>query len=273
MERDRNQTMNRGVVLFAFNSDYCNYYDIAIRNAQRINYFLNLPVTVITNQQSISNSDYVFDNTIITDANSNNVLKNMTWLNKGRYKAYEFSPYDETLLLDVDYVVNSDKLLKTFHISDSICCHQTISIAGKPDVGPEFLGPYGFETYWATVVMFKKSIKTQQVFDCMKMIQENYEHYANIYGFVQLPYRNDYALTIAMRIANGHIIESTSKIPWNLLHIDEQHQIHKMKDESMNSRYILMYDNTQNGRTRKEYISINDCDFHMINKTNLAEII
>ena len=40
------------------------------------------------------------------------------WYNCGRYLAYNLSPYDETLLLDTDYIVNSNKLLKTFSFSD-----------------------------------------------------------------------------------------------------------------------------------------------------------
>jgi len=42
--------MTRGVLLFAFNSPKYNYYEMAEYNAKRINHYLNLPVTIVTEQ-------------------------------------------------------------------------------------------------------------------------------------------------------------------------------------------------------------------------------
>ena len=54
--------MSKGVILFAFNSTKFNYYDMAVITAKRINHFLDLPVTIITDVTSVpENIDYVFD--------------------------------------------------------------------------------------------------------------------------------------------------------------------------------------------------------------------
>jgi len=109
--------MTRGVILFAFNSPKYDYYEMAVAAAKRINHFLKLPVTVVTDVESVRETDYQFDKTIITIPDKNNKRDWGVWINKGRYKAFEFSPYDETLLLDTDYMVNSDKLLKSLPYS------------------------------------------------------------------------------------------------------------------------------------------------------------
>jgi hypothetical protein len=111
--------MSKGAILFAFNSPKFNYYDMAVATAKRINHFLNLPVTVVTDQESVpTTQSYNFDKVIVTDADKNNIREHNIWINKGRFQAYDFSPYDETILLDTDYMVNSDKLLRTFNIYD-----------------------------------------------------------------------------------------------------------------------------------------------------------
>ena len=50
--------MKRGAILFAFNSEKYDYYTMAIAAAKRINHFLNLPVTVVTDKDSVRQSDY-----------------------------------------------------------------------------------------------------------------------------------------------------------------------------------------------------------------------
>ena len=54
--------MSRGAILFAFNSPKYDYYAMAEFTAKRINHFLNLPVTLITDENSLpSNTSYKFD--------------------------------------------------------------------------------------------------------------------------------------------------------------------------------------------------------------------
>ena len=38
-------------------------------------------------------------------------------------KVFEYSPYDKTLLLDIDYIVKSDKLLKYFEGDHNVCMY------------------------------------------------------------------------------------------------------------------------------------------------------
>ena len=108
---------NKGYLLIANNNANNDYVKQAIFCAQRIKKFCNnAPVSVIT-----SDGDYlrhndnasVFDN--IIDINyqgiNNRIIfdgalshKTVNWKNVGRHLAYELTPYDETILLDTDYI-------------------------------------------------------------------------------------------------------------------------------------------------------------------------
>jgi len=266
--------MSRGALLFAFNNEKYDYYAMAEYTAKRINHFLDLPVTIVTDEKSLSSkTNYDFDKVITVEADTTNKRDQATWINKGRYQAYQLSPYQETLLLDVDYVVNSDLLSKTFVVGDDFCCHDTTSFLMYPGAPQEILSSYSFKTLWATVVMFKKTDRARQIFECLEMIQKNYDHYANIHSFIAGVYRNDYALTLALRIANGHSLLPRDIIPWNLLHVCKNTQVYANNNTVYNTEYTVMFDNWKKGKIRKEYITIKDCDFHVMNKDIFVELM
>lgn len=266
--------MNRGAILFAFNSEKFDYYKMAVATAKRINHFLGLPVTVVTDENSITDETYRFDTVITVEPDKSNYRENQVWINKGRYQAYEYSPYEETLLLDTDYMVNSNKLLQVFDYYDDFCCHDTTSYLMEPNAVQEVLSSYSFKTLWATAVVFRKTVRTKQIFQCLEMVQKNYDHYANIHNFIGGVYRNDYALTLALRIANGHTDLPRDIIPWNLVHVGNKNiHIYRNNDDEFNTEYTVLYDNWTKNKIRKEYITFKDMDFHVMNKENFMELI
>ena len=107
----------------------------------------------------------------------------------------------------------------------------------------------------------------------MKMVQNNYEFYMNLHSFNTGIYRNDYALTIALSIINGHLTSNRDFIPWNLLHIGSNTQIYKSNEDELDSEFTVTFDNWQRGKIRKEYITINDLDFHVMDKELYVGII
>jgi hypothetical protein len=82
--------MSKGALLFAFNSPKYNYYEMAVATAKRINYFLNLPVAIVTDNELLPEQEYyTFDKVVITDADKTNKRDWGLWYNKGRYRAYD----------------------------------------------------------------------------------------------------------------------------------------------------------------------------------------
>lgn len=265
--------MSKGVLLFAFNSHRFNYYKMAVATAKRANHFLNLPVTIVTDETSVSDDPYVFDKVILAKPDYNNKREWGTWINKGRYQAFDFSPYDETILLDTDYLINSNKLLKIFDMYDDFACHDTTDFLMQPNSPQEIISLNSFNTLWATVVAFKKTNRSKQIFDCIKMIQNNYDHYCMLHSFIGGTYRNDYALSLALRIVNGHTENKRDIIPWNLIHIGKSTLAYKNNDNEFNSEYTIIFDNWKRGKIKKEYMIVKDMDFHVLEKDNFMDLI
>lgn len=266
--------MSKGALLFAFNNEKFNYFEMAQFTAKRINHFLNLPVTVITDSESISKNKSVnFDKIICVEPDKSNEREYSVWINKGRYQAFDLSPYDETLLLDVDYVVNSTNLLRIFSFYDDFACHNSTSFLMNKNVPQEKLSPLSFVTLWATVIAFKKTPRVKQIFDCLQMIQNNYKHYGNLHGFLDAVFRNDHALTLAVSLANGHFLPKTDIIPWNLTHIGKNTKVYAKSDKEFNTQYTITYDNWSKIKIKKEYMEIKDIDFHIMNKENFVELM
>lgn len=275
MERIRKQKMSRGVIIFAFNSPKYNYYDMAKYAAKRVKHFLNLPVTLVTDEDSMPVGEYEhWDKVVKIKPDKNNVRDWGMWINKGRYMAYELSPYNETILIDADYVINSDKLLKTFDTYDDFCCHNSARFLMRQGNFPEQLSASSYDDIlWATVITFKKSERAKQIFECLEMVQKNYEHYEHIHGFLNAGFRNDYALTLALRIANGHTDNPKDFIPWNLMHIGTNTVIYPNSNDEFNAEYTLIFDHWHRHKLKKEYNIIKDMDFHMIDKDLYTGII
>ena len=250
----------KGVLLFAFNNGVTDYFEMAVRTTRRINQYLNLPVTVITDSNTeLSKYDNVFDNIITTESDTSNTKDKQVWINKGRHNAYLFSPYDETLVLDTDYLVNSDTLLKPFELYDDFMCHNYVDyILNNPQ--QEKVSETFINTAWATVIYFKKTNRTKQIFDCMEMVQNNYLHYVNIFNMNNTMYRNDYSLTIALWIVNGHSHNLNDYIPWPLLHLSKNVNAYKISD----NQYMFLSGN--------KYITLKDVDFHLLNKNTFMEL-
>ena len=270
----REKEMTKGVLLFAFNSPKYNYYKMALYTARRVNHFLKLPVTLVTDEESYPDDEsYAWDKVVKVIPDKDNFRDWGQWINKGRYMAYDLSPYDETILLDVDYVINSDKLLSTFDTYEDFACHHKTMFLMHPGAAQEVLSAYSYETLWATVVTFKKTTRAEQIFRALEMVQKNYDHYANIHSFIGGVYRNDYALTLALRIVNGHGVNNHDRILWDLVHIGKNTQVYANTDSEFNTEYTVMFDNWQRGKVRKEHITIKDMDFHIMTKDLFMEII
>jgi hypothetical protein len=262
--------MSKGVVLFAHNTEKVDYYRMAVYSAKRLNRFLELPVAIITDSQTLSTTgapEYIFDKTITVDADRTNFRGKSSWLNKGRYEVYDLTPYQETLVLDTDYMVNSRSLLNTFdQPSDFVCYQDSKYLLG--DQSNEMMHSQTLSIYWATVMRFSKSSRVEDIFKMIEMVQNNYGHYANLHKFMPYMYRNDYALTIALRTVNGHVDNKQDAITGRLIHAGQSVHVERIDDTS----YNVKSDITTNGRTRKQYIQLKDYDFHMINKNNFMEL-
>ena len=251
--------MTRGVLLYAFNNETINYKKIAEWSSKRIEKYLGLPTTIISDLTLAKSGGRRIMHPTVDKQYS-------TWYNAARHTAWELSPYDQTIILDVDYIVSSDQLLKLFDSSQYFACHQTVVDAtGRNQFSAhEKFGELQFPQTWATVCYFTRDPRTRKIFDIIKMILENYSHYANLYKFAKQPFRNDYAFSIALSILSGHRITNDYNIPWPLLNVSTDVTFN-VNEDRINLNYLK--------QQRSQYLSILGQDLHVLNKLCLGELV
>jgi hypothetical protein len=259
--------MTVGAIVFAFDSEI-PYSKLAIVCASRIKKHLDIPVTLITDKSVDTD---IFDQQIIVpkvqDTNRRFFIdrdKNTTWFNFGRHLAMELSPYRRTLLIDSDYMVNSSTLLPLLASSQPLLCHKQVRSINQSKSRLDKFGTKNTNMWWATVVIFDKTEKfTQDVFEVWKMVEENYKHYSDLFGFRSNQFRNDYALSIALLLVNGNLEPKQCEIPWPLLNIDTDLQV-----DNINDTWWINY-SVQN---KNKKISVKNHDLHIMCKSYLERI-
>ena len=262
--------MTVGALLFAFDSEI-KYTKLAVECAKRIKQYLDIPVTLVTN---IKLDTDIFENQILVTKPDGKNKRYWTdtgevtsWYNFGRNSAIDLTPYDRTLLIDIDYIVNSDSLRSLLNCTQPFLCHQYVHNADLSKCQIITLGSKNTQMWWATVVVFDKSVFSQDVFDCWKMVEQNYKHYANLFGFDYNNFRNDFALSIALLLANGNTIPDQCDIPWPLLTANADIPV-TYKDNT----WWIEYKVHERGKLIPKKISLKNQDIHVIGKSYLEKI-
>jgi hypothetical protein len=214
MKNSNQSEKSKGVVLFAFNTTAVDYVQIADQAARLVHHTLNLPVTLVTDYNAITAH---IDHTVVVENTLQNVRKgyaNLTpWRNGDRYQAYALSPYDETILLDSDYLMLDQSLLTLLETCTDYQIMHTNRYLTKPC--QQLIDTTSIDQVWATAVIFKRSDKSQQLFDLVGRIQRNYDYYRKLYNIRASNFRNDFAFAIANNIINGYT--NDNMIPWSML--------------------------------------------------------
>jgi hypothetical protein len=250
---------SKGVLLFAFNSARVNYVNIADQTSQLIEKHLKLPITLVTDHDAEPKFNY--DRIIRASSKSGNTRNDREnnqyeWKNLDRYMAYELSPYDTTLLCDVDYAVFDTSLLKLF---DQDYDYKLMYHTQTPkEFNNDEMGPVSLPMVWATVVIFKKTNRAKIFFDLIGRIQRNYNYYRLLFKIRDGNYRNDFAFSMANIISNGYTIPEENNIPWTMTTIDKNIDTAELK----NNFIVIKYkDTTTADVLSKQNLHIMDKNF------------
>jgi len=215
---------SKGVVFFAFNTADVDYVRIADLSARLVEQHLNLPITLITDTESEPKHNY--DKVVRIEYTGNNfrndhITKEVKqWKNHGRYTAYEHSPYDNTLLIDTDYLVLDDSLL---HLMDLDYDYRVMENSNSSaETMPARMGQVSLPYLWATVVMFRKCLRSELFFNLIGRIQRNWGYYRNLFMVDGTSYRNDYAFAMANLILNGYSLKSKNIIPHKMFTVVQE---------------------------------------------------
>ena len=263
--------MTSGIVIFAYNNELIDYVAMAAWSASNIHRHLGLPVCLITDATNLPDH-YEFDQVINTEKHSEyhryfaDFEDSVTWYNKNRMDAYRLSPWDQTLVLDADYVVASNQLSVLFDSRQDFLAHdRAYDITGaEPFQSNNTFGQYHMPMSWATVMYFNRSRQAELIFDTMQMIKTNWSHYRDLYGITPSTYRNDYALTIAQLIVNGQTLD-WPVIPWQLASVTPKPRVSQIGQDQFRIDY-------NNGQGQPRWITVNQ-DFHAMGKRHLGDIV
>lgn len=265
--------MTTGALIFAFNNEHTDYVKMAAWSAANIHRHLAIPVAVVTDAPEQACRYSSIDQVIAAPAASGGTrwfedyAATVTWHNAGRVDAYHLSPWDRTLVLDADYVVCSATLKTLLTADTDFLCHKNAwdTKNGQPLDGLNTFGRYHIPMWWATVMMFRKSNTAQYIFDSMKMVRNNWQHYQDLYHIDRPTYRNDFALSIALGIVSGHT-GHIDEIPWDLASVLPDTKITQLDEDYFALEYV---DPDNITRT----VGISATDFHAMGKAHLEKII
>ena len=265
--------MTTGALIFAFNNESTDYVAMASWSARNIRRWLNIPTAVVTDVNPRDQRLRGFDKVISATASAGGTRwfedyqATVTWHNAGRTDAYTLSPWDQTLVLDADYVVASSQLKILLDSNQEFLAHaNAYDITGVDNfVGLNEYGEYHMPMTWATVMMFRRSEHAQLIFETMIMIRDNWTHYRNIYKNSNGTYRNDHALSIALEVVNGHTLDHAG-IPWNLASLTPDHRLTQLAPDHYRVDFV-------NSEQKSRWIELHNQDFHAMGKKTLGEIV
>lgn len=264
----------RGVLIYAFNNGLIDYFRQAVWCADRVNHYLNLPVTIVTDDDSMANRQ-TQHNVVLTQAdcggsrvfNPSADSNANQWFNGNRFQSWDLSPYQETLVLDSDYVVCSDQLLRLFDCGMTVTAMKNVyDVTDRNGFDPYqwISNRRGLHHYWATVIYFSRDQLSQDFFSMMDMIKKNYRHYSELYGFTMHPFRNDFAASVALTAIYGHDTDAVPEIPWNMANVFSDVEIGQINHDTFDFYYTYGKDHK---KTR-----ISGQDFHFMNKLGLSKL-
>ena len=99
------------------------------------------------------------------------------------------------------------------------------------------------------------------------MIEQNYDHYANLFHFSARPFRNDYAVSMALLLVNGGEYPDCA-IPYPLINVPDSCNI-ELDEDTWKLEYTL-YENEQ---LKPKRITVKDQDLHIMGKRNLETLL
>ena len=275
--------MTRGVCFFAYNNEQIDYIKLAMLASKYVKQHLDVPVTVITDAGSLSWAkqslkDYKledwFDNIVETkDEMKDNVRKHYDspwssfdaqFSNSNKHKIWEYSPYDQTLLLDIDYIVRNNYLN---HVWDNYTgvgmFRDAKSIRNEAPAPREtWLFDAGVKMWWSTVIYFDRTESSKLFFDTWAHCAENYEFYRYLYNFPSKLFRTDYCVSIATHILNGMLENDViNEFPGEMYFLDQKDDIIEVRD----SEWICLSHDREE-QWKNILVNHSAIDLHVMNK-------
>lgn len=283
---------SRGFLYYAYNNDVINYLKLAICSALTGRYQLpSFRAMVVTNSDSLESlSDEemsllyeLFEKIKIDDEQPTHENYRVVidgderrgihlWLNGTRPNAYADSIYDETIMIDVDFLIQDNNLDKLWGSQMPIMMNRyVVPVINKEHasnsgfIPTENIGNFTVPMYWATIVYYNRSEFSEYFFNLVNHIKDNYFYFQRLYQASDKAYRNDHSFSIALYIANGNRMPGTEwEIPYKFVLSTAKDTIYRI-----DKGQIKLIVNTRDWKSPKHLFNIQKMSLHCMNKVNL----
>jgi hypothetical protein len=276
-----------GILMFAHNNLEIDYFRLAVVNSLLIKKNLGQHnITVVTDQYSYDYAISTLGEDLVNHAISNVILvekdpeyksrnirtykdtshnaKPLPFYNLNRADAYDISPYQQTLLIDVDFLVLSDMLNQCWsHNNELMMSYEYQDVMSERCMpGLDRLNGLGIPLYWATVVYFRKTDLARSFFTAAKHVQQNPEFYKDLYRWKGNLFRNDHSFSIAAHMVSGFSEKGIPQLPFKLYKTFDTDDV--LRANSAKSLTLLL----EKPRSPGDFIITNwqDLDIHVMNK-------
>ncbi len=220
----------RGMLMFAHNNGLFDYGKMAYASALSAVHHINESISLVVDEQTwesllqnYPDAETIFDAPIFIEFEDKNYRhfdladgsrKKAKYHNTTRLRAYELSPYDETLLIDADVLVQDSSLRGVWGSSSAIRMNREISSMVKDEhpICTVNLSDNGLTAFWATICYFRRCKLAEEFFALSKYVAENYNYYGTLYYFPTNILRVDFVLTITAHIMSGYVHGANSVI-------------------------------------------------------------
>ena len=259
----------KGVLIFAKNNEQFNYIKQAEVAGVMAKHFLDVPISLITLEEDYkNNTSDIWDEVIYLDdvevVNGRGVYvkgkrQDITWYNLNRLLAYDLSPYDETILIDGDYLIQNSVLSNVWGSVEPMLMNTTSRLPSKKQehIYEKVITDGYPNIHWFTVCYFRKCTEAEKWFTLAKEIKENNDFYSTTFNSPYTFYRNDITASIASHIVNGYSDGYLKPLPTR--------QINSYPPETIidiNKGSITL--NTGDGPVR-----LKDTNVHLLNKLEI----
>lgn len=277
----------RGVCFFAYNNENIDYIKLAVLAATYVKQYLEVPVCLITDEGAVSwlNQsqrkeviDFCFDYIVTTNdefKKNNRVHFDSPWTefntqfsNSNKHKIWEYSPFEQTLLLDTDYIVKNNYLNHVWDSYEGVAMFRDAkSIRNDlPHPREQELYDAGIKMWWSTVVFFDRSETSKLFFDTWAHVADNYEYYQYLYGFPGHMFRTDYCVSVAAHIMNGmQVSDIINSFPVPMYYMDQKDDLIEVNDSQ---EWIFLAHDTKE-IWKNILVNHKSLDLHVMNKRAL----
>lgn len=287
MKKAANKTPSRGILIFAHNNTEIDYFRLAVINALLVQKNLGMTkdqITIVTDKHSHSwgmssiapllkkAAKYLIVDTDFDFKHKNTRLfkdttfnpKTLPFYNINRCDAYDLSPYDETILIDADYLVLSNNLNSCWGHNNELMMNWEYNDIMTDRTNPELdrISPLGITMYWATVVYFKKCTYAETFFNFVKHVKNNKGYYKDLYNFPGGVYRNDYSFSVAAHKISGYVDKGVAQLPVKLFKTFDSDDVHS----AVSVNELILY--LEKPRSPGDFILTrwSGLDIHVMNK-------